>query len=74
MDEPISEVHEKKKPFKCQLCSHQSSDRKELNNHVTEVHALVRVFWCFLKISLQALIKDDHVHIYLLFICCCFGQ
>lgn len=42
----IENVHEDKKPFKCELCDFQSSQKASLKKHVAAVHQKKKDFAC----------------------------
>jgi hypothetical protein len=42
----IQSVHEKLKPFHCNICDHKSSYKLDMKKHIDVVHNQIRSFQC----------------------------
>ena len=46
MNRDIAFVHERKKPFKCDICEYSCSEKKNMNVQVASVHEVKKSFKC----------------------------
>ena len=42
----VATVHEKKKPFHCEICSSAFAEKRRLKEHITSVHENDRAYEC----------------------------
>ena len=42
----VSSVHEKNKPFKCDICDYKFSQVGDMNKHIVSVHEKKKLFKC----------------------------
>ena len=46
MNKHVASVHERKKPFKCEICDYSCAQKRSLNIHVAAVHEGNKPFKC----------------------------